>query len=150
MYNAPACADGSARYAATNRRIKIELQPSEHVQVEFGASEGTFGLSVTDNFGRLELAHLRKSIRRCATHHDQIEQKQGGAGLGLYIVARTARQFIVNVDPGKRTEVIALWSLAKSRQRSGRHSLHYFEQALRLEPRVRARGTRGDIPTLIS
>jgi anti-sigma regulatory factor (Ser/Thr protein kinase) len=152
MYNAPVTDDGAARYASTNRRIKIDLAPHEHVSVCFGVGHGTFGLSVNDNFGRLELSHLRNSIERCSTQDDPIEQKDGGAGLGLFLVARTARQFVVNVDPGNRTEVIALWSLENARQVASRHSLHYFEASLpvKRQAKLRARGTQGHIPTALS
>ena len=67
MYNAPVNDDGQALYASTDRRIKIELTPDQHVHISFGVSNGVFGLSVSDNFGRLELNHLRRSIRRCST-----------------------------------------------------------------------------------
>ena len=76
-------------------------------------------------------------------------RRQGGAGLGLFLIARTAQQFIINVDPGVRSEVIGLWVLDRNglRAQSSRHSLHFFEKAYQLESENQfgrcATGTRG-------
>ena len=134
MYNAPVDQDGRPRYAATNRRSKIALEPSEFVELRYGIRKGVFGMSVSDAFGKLRLDHLSKSILRCTTADNPIEQKAGGAGLGLFMLAQTAHQFIVNVSPDERTEVIAMWSLdrKKLREKRSHNSLHFFEQAYRL------------------
>ncbi len=139
MYNAPVDKSGRPCYAATNRRSKISLRTSEHVTLTYGVRKGVFGISVRDQFGRLRLDHLSKSIRRCVSQQDPIEQKAGGAGLGLFLIARTARQFVVNVAPGTSSEVIGLWNLDRQRikQSHSHHSLHYFEEAYRLQPKRR-------------
>jgi CheY-like chemotaxis protein len=149
MYNAPVSSSGSPRYASVCRRTKIELSAAEHVELKYGVHKGVFGISVSDNFGRLRLGHLSKSIHRCLSDDDPIEQKAGGAGLGLFLIARTAQQFIINVDPGERSEVIGLWVLDRNSLRSERshHSLHFFEQAYQLASEIQpsrcATGTRG-------
>jgi len=148
MYNAPVDDLGLPLYASTNRRTKIRLAEDEYVELRYGVCKGVFGMSVADKFGGLRHGHLSKSIRRCVSSDDPIEQKAGGAGLGLFMLARTAHQFVVNVDPGNRTEVIALWNLDRKSLRvaSSHHSLHYFEQAVRLKTRrnrpKHAMGTR--------
>lgn len=129
VYNAPRDADGRPRYAHVSRREKIALEPSEQVRVEFGSDGRTFGLSVSDRFGALAPDVLRRGIQRCVSRPDPIEQKPGGAGIGLYAALCHADHMVFNLQPGARTEVIALWSL--SRKSGGRGagiaSLHVFE-----------------------
>ena len=157
MYNAPVHSSGQPRYASMSRRTKIELAASEHVQLEYGVHKGVFGISVSDNFGRLRLGHLSKSIHRCVSDDDPIEQKAGGAGLGLFLIARTAQQFIINVNPGQRSEAIGLWALDRKALRTQRshHSVHFFEQAYPLESHIArcasgTSGPRSDYDTQVS
>ncbi|MBI5481665.1 MAG: hypothetical protein HY906_22605 [Deltaproteobacteria bacterium] len=128
VYNAPVDAHGRPRYASRSRRDKIVLRPEEYVSVEFGSDGRTFGLAVTDRFGQLTREQLRSGLKRCLTARDPIEKKAGGAGLGLYTVLSSVNQLIVNVEPGARTEVIALVGVdGRMREvRSSGHSLHLF------------------------
>lgn len=127
VYNAPRDGEGSPRYAHVSRREKIELEPTEYVRFEYGSDGTTFGLAVTDNFGALEDARVRSRVHTCLTADQQIEYKDGGAGLGLYTALSQASQLIINVERGVRTEVIALWSLDRKRKRTrGTGSLHLF------------------------
>jgi hypothetical protein len=130
VYNAPRDADGRPRYAHVNRREKIALEPSEAVSIQFGSDGRMFGLSVADRFGALEARSLRSGIERCVSCHDPIEQKAGGAGIGLYTALCHADQLIFNLEAGAQTEVIALWSLARKGggRGAGAASLHVFEQ----------------------
>ncbi|HKE19677.1 MAG TPA: hypothetical protein VKB80_32595 [Kofleriaceae bacterium] len=129
VYNAPRDGDGKPRYAHVNRREKIVLEPSEYVRVEFGSDGRTFGMAVTDSFGALVPSSLRGSIERCIARQDPIENKPGGAGIGLYAALCHADHLVFNLDPGRRTEVIALWSLARKTggRGAGVASLHVFE-----------------------
>lgn len=133
IYNAPTDAAGRPRYASTDRREKVVLASHEHVELRYGVDGGRFVLSVRDAFGGLTIERLRECLRRCADDGDQIEHKAGGAGLGLYMVARTARQLVINVEPGARTEVLTIWDIERGRQASSMHSLHYFTTAVPLE-----------------
>jgi hypothetical protein len=128
VYNAPRDADGVPRYAHVNRREKIALEPGEYVHLEFGSDGLTFALSVSDRFGALAPEVLRSAIQRCVSRHDPIEQKAGGAGIGLYAALCHADQLVFNLAPGQRTEVIGLWSLTRKigGRGAGVASLHVF------------------------
>lgn len=131
VYNAPRDADGRPRYAHVSRREKIALEPSEAVSIQFGSDGRMFGLSVADRFGALEARSLRSGIERCVSRHDPIEQKAGGAGIGLYTALCHADQLIFNLEAGAQTEVIALWSLARKGggRGAGAASLHVFQHS---------------------
>lgn len=128
VYNAPRDEHGNTRYAATDRRDKICLDPWEYVQVRFGSDGQVFVLSVTDWFGALRVSDIRKGLARCLTSDDPIEQKAGGAGLGLFTAFRAANQLIVNVEQGERTEIIAVFELGDRLRgdRKASQSLHLF------------------------
>jgi hypothetical protein len=112
IYDAPRDADGRPRYLNVDRRDKLVLEPTEYVTVRYGADGRMFGLSVTDGFGGLDPARLASCMVRAATRSaEQIEQKQGGAGLGLYLALRSADHLVIASAPGRRTEITALWRL---------------------------------------
>jgi CheY-like chemotaxis protein/anti-sigma regulatory factor (Ser/Thr protein kinase) len=128
VYDAPRDGAGNARYHATDRRTKVELDPWEYVSVAWGSDGDSIAISVTDSFGALEPAHVRRGLERCLTSADPIEQKAGGAGLGLFTALAYCSQLVVNVDRGVRTEMIAIIDLRRRTagvRRAGR-SLHLF------------------------
>jgi hypothetical protein len=131
VYNAPRLPDGRPRYAHIDRREKIQLEPHEHAVLQWGCDGRYLALSVADRFGSLRgetvAGYLKKCFRRGS---DQIDQKPGGAGLGLYMMFTSVTQLVFNVAPGRRTEVIALFyirSESRGFKRSGR-SLNVFIQ----------------------
>ena len=128
VYNAPRDVHGRARYSSLDRRQKVSLTPSEYVNVQFGSDGNVFALSVSDQFGALAPDRIRSGLRRCYTEDDQIEQKAGGAGLGLYTVLNSCDRLVINLEPEQKTEVIAISKLSRrnSRGRRGSHSLHLF------------------------
>ena len=147
IYNAPRDPDGQPRYASRSRREKVTLEPTEYVRLDYGSDGRTFGIAVTDNFGGLTPETIRRGMERCLTADDQIEQKQGGAGLGIYTALGSVNQLVVNVEEGVKTEVIALWDLERRGRGTGAASpgsLHVFAST-EAAARARRRATTGDI-----
>ena len=148
VYNAPRGSDGQPRYAHRSRRDKVTLEPTEYVRLDYGSDGRVFGIAVTDNFGQLTRDTIRSGIERCLTSNDPIEQKQGGAGLGLYTALGSVNQLVVNVEEGVKTEVIALWDLERRGRGTGASpgSLHVFAST-EAAARARRRVTTGTAPT---
>ncbi len=127
VYDAPRDDAGQPRHAARDRREKITLEPHELVTVRWASDGDRLAVAVTDRFGALGADHLRRGLRRCLAQGDQIEQKAGGAGLGLYTALSSCAQLVVNVEPGVRTEVVAILELRRGQGvRRGGRSLHLF------------------------
>ncbi len=127
VYDAPRDADGTARYAAVDRRTKVTLRPSEHVTVRWGGDGDVLVIAVSDPFGALEPARVRERLRACLSGGDAIEHKAGGAGLGLYTVLSHCARLAINVDRGVRTEVIATIDLRRRGHGArGATALHLF------------------------
>jgi hypothetical protein len=108
LYDAPVDAAGRFLHAGTSRRVPVELE-GEPVQVELMTDGRRVGISVRDPFGSLTaaqvLAYLTKCLRAGA---DQVDDKPGGAGLGLYYVLESLSHLAINLKPGRATEVLGL------------------------------------------
>jgi hypothetical protein len=109
IYNAPIGTDGKSRFAHVPRTQNVSLDPGESVTVKFCCDGRRLGISTTDPFGSISqetiLDYLAKCFRKA---EDQIDQKSGGAGLGFYQIFDALSHFVVNISPGKRTEMIGL------------------------------------------
>jgi len=81
-------------------------------------------ISVDDRFGALRQRDVIDHVRRARLDHGRPNPDDPGAGLGLYLVLANVSSLIVNLDPGRRTEVIAVFELGRRRKRAT--SLHVF------------------------
>ena len=69
-------------------------------------------ISVGDAFGALRQRDVIDHVRRARDERGRPELDEHGAGLGLYLVLANVASLIVNVDPGRRTEVVCLFDRA--------------------------------------
>ncbi len=130
VYNAPRDASLRPLYAHRSRTDKIVLAPHEVVDVLYGFDGRDVVISVADRFGSLTRADLRRCLRRCAGT-DQIEHKDGGAGIGLFTTLMTCDQLSFDLIPGTRTEVIAVVRVDRRRTRAtSGHALHLYGAAV--------------------
>lgn len=89
------------------------------------AADGThIAISVDDRFGAIRQRDVIEHVRRARADRGRPNLGDPGAGLGLYLVLANVSSLIVNLDPGRRTEVIALFELGRRRKRNT--SLHVF------------------------
>jgi hypothetical protein len=123
LYNAPVDEHGRARFAHFSRREDFELAPHEAIVVRVLVDEARVGISVRDPFGSLGtdtvLAYLAKCLRAGA---DQIDDKAGGAGLGLFTCFEALSHFVINLARGRATEMIGLIHLSASFREFARRS----------------------------
>jgi hypothetical protein len=109
LFNAPVDADGRRRYAHLSRADDVVLAGGERVEVRLCCDGRRLGVAAIDPFGSITqervLDYLAKCFRKGA---DQMDRKQGGAGLGLYYAFESLSHFVVNICPGRRTEMIGL------------------------------------------
>jgi len=108
MFDAPRDEHGNAKYINRDRG-HLELEPNEAVTLRYCCDGRYFALSVTDPFGSLDRGVMLKYLNRCLGGDVAMEERQAGAGLGLYIVFNSITQLAFNIEPGKATEVVALF-----------------------------------------
>jgi hypothetical protein len=112
FYNAPVDADGTFRHRAIGRTTPVTLRDDESIVVRFGADGRRLGLSVVDPFGSLRLENLRLTLVRGLRQGVHLwDSSLGGAGLGFYCAFESLSHLVVNVEPGRRTELIGIFSL---------------------------------------
>jgi hypothetical protein len=131
IYDAPV-AGGRHHYGELPRTTTVELRPSEYSQLQFGCDGSVFGIAVADPFGALTRAKLFQYLKKVLRRTDStnlIDTKKGGAGLGLFKILYSSHSLICNVDPGKKTEVMALIDIQHQVRDFSKmaRSVHYFE-----------------------
>lgn len=109
IYNAPVDAEGRPRFHGRPRTEQVTLEPGEQVIVRMCCDGRRFGISASDPFGSLTPARLQDYLARAFRRgEDQVCEADGGAGLGFYQILDSLSHFVVNIDPGQRTEMIGL------------------------------------------
>jgi anti-sigma regulatory factor (Ser/Thr protein kinase) len=91
------------------RRSQVILDPKEHIKIQYqGTGSGVF-LQVTDQGGTLKLEDLSAAFKRCyGPKKQQIDSKEGGAGLGFYMIFEYATHFKIVTHLGQKT-IISCW-----------------------------------------
>ncbi len=111
LYDAPVDAAGKQMFADVPTKTRISLRMEQKAVVQYACEGDLFALSVRDSFGALKGDTIVKYLDKCLHAEQQIDRKAGGAGLGLYIIANAATQFVVNIFPGVATEVMCTFDL---------------------------------------
>jgi hypothetical protein len=106
LYDAPVDASGVPIFAEVAGKARLEQLSPRPVSIRYAATEAGFAVSVRDRFGRLDKATVLRYIDKCLHSPQQIDRKIYGAGLGIYLIANAATQFVMNVAPGMATEVV--------------------------------------------
>jgi hypothetical protein len=129
LFNAPTDGEGNSRYRDLKRSEHVVLSDSDAATLQFACDGDFIAVSTRDPFGSLQHETVIEYLNRCLVKGPrQISDDSGGAGLGLYRVFKSVSKFVVNLDPGKQTEVICLIDLRLSMKqfRLATKSFHCF------------------------
>lgn len=115
IYNAPRDAQGRAKYAKISRREPVVLEEHEVATLEFACDGAYIAVAQIDPFGSLTQDTIVSYLNRCLVKGPgQLSDASGGAGIGLFRVFSSLSKFIVNIEPGRKTEVVSLIDLRLS------------------------------------
>lgn len=131
MFDAPTDGKGRCKYADLPRTRQILLNEMEAPVLEYGSDGRRLAIGVSDPFGGLSRRTILTYLEKCLFNDNgQIDDKPGGAGLGLFQIYKAADALIFNVQPGARTEVICLLKLKLDVKYSKRNieTLCFFER----------------------
>lgn len=104
VYNAPVDAQGEPLFRRWPRTRPVELPSQGHASLRYGLDEQTMVVSVRDPYGSLDQGVLRQNLLRALqAGEEQIDQKEGGAGLGLFYILTSTSRVVVEVKPGEYT-----------------------------------------------
>jgi hypothetical protein len=115
LYDAPIDEHGNPMFAEVDLKERLDKLSPRPVSIRYAATENGFALSVRDRFGRLDKATVLRYIDKCLHSPQQIDRKVYGAGLGIYLIANAATQFVLNVAPGMATEVVCTFDRKTAR-----------------------------------
>ncbi|MCB9729869.1 MAG: ATP-binding protein [Deltaproteobacteria bacterium] len=116
VYDAPSDATGQRLYAALDRRQPVELDDASRPTLRMACEDGHVRVAVEDPFGSLALETVRYYLAKgLRAGNDQVDDKQGGAGLGLTRIYESVDRMTVKVEPGRRTEITATIELGGAR-----------------------------------
>lgn len=110
VYDAPAAA-GIARFAHIDQTQAIVLEPREYGELTFACDGQILAISTSDPFGALKRSTLFTYVKKVLKREETvglIDEKKGGAGLGLFKILYSSHGLICNVQAGQRTEIMAL------------------------------------------
>ncbi len=106
LYDAPVDDRGQRVFEHVEAKDRIEQLTPRPVSIRYAAVDNMFAVSVRDRFGSLDKATILRYIEKCLRSPNQIDRKTYGAGLGIYLIANAATQYVVNIAPGMATEVV--------------------------------------------
>jgi len=113
LFHGPVDAGGGHPRAALPRADDFALGPDEEVTVRYGCDDRTFAIEVVDGWGSLDLTTLARCLRRSLGGGPLPRPaRTGGAGLGLALTAGYVHHLVCNLEPARRTELIALFDVA--------------------------------------
>jgi hypothetical protein len=135
LYHAPVDKDGQELYRGKSVRELSQLPAVLPIEVTYGSSGRYFGIAVRDGGGSLTRDRTMKYLAKARSGQADIEQKIGGAGLGLVSVLRSVSKLVFNVQPGTSTEVIGLFDMELfAKGKVGARSVHVFTAPSEPEP----------------
>jgi hypothetical protein len=125
LYDAPVDAMGRPRHAH-DRKAQVALPPEEAATLRVSCDGVRLAVQVTDPFGRLARRHVFDGLARGL--RGQMDQTQGGAGLGMTVCLGSTVALVFDVVPGRKTEVTGLFDLDLNLRefRNQAKSLHFF------------------------
>lgn len=91
--------------------LEVDLQPDEHVFIDHITDGEKVGIAIIDQKGRLKKADVLYWLERNITRDPKtglIKSLDDEHGRGLFITREFIDTLIINVSPGKRTEVILM------------------------------------------
>ncbi len=128
-HNAPVDSSGVAYLREHARDVDRRLTGRERPRLRWGADGRQLAVEVTDHYGALSVAEIRRHIGKLLTRTSAIRHDTSGAGLGIAMAYDSSSQLVFNLDHGRRCQVIGLVDqLARDEQGSAPvPSLHIFE-----------------------
>jgi hypothetical protein len=112
------------------RESRPSMASGGRAVLRWACDDRLIAISVGDDFGAIRQRDVIDNVRRARDERGRPQHgSDRGAGLGLYLVLANVASLVINVDPGRRTEVVCLFDLVRRERRAvtgGVRSLHVF------------------------
>jgi hypothetical protein len=126
LYNAPVDPHGNFLHQKKNRKSLVTALENMAPVVEITEDSEKMVISVKDFYGTLK----REVVEHYLTN-GKVAEKEGGAGVGMYMIMKHAHQLIINVEPSKMTEfMIVIHKFKRFYHYQGlEKSFHFFQRS---------------------
>jgi anti-sigma regulatory factor (Ser/Thr protein kinase) len=115
--------DGTDKY---ERNAPVELTPKETISLNYHIGSKGVYISVVDSGGSLTFKDVVSVMQRCYLKKGpEIQDKRGGAGLGLYMIFELSTHLKIEEDSGKKT-TISCWISNDRHQDPNFFSFNFF------------------------
>lgn len=118
FYHAFQTAAGEERYSP---RSFTRLAAGESVRIEYGSDAERVGFSVTDNSGRLRVDTIIGKLERQMNKDGVFDE----SGRGLYLSRLLTTRLLVNIQEGRRTQLVAIFDGTRRSERPKPFLLNY-------------------------
>jgi hypothetical protein len=91
-------------------RSYLELEPEDFIELSYGFDGDRMVIGIKDSFGLFLRETFFTYLKKVLVRHDWdqlVDQKRGGAGLGLFKIIYNSHGIVCNLSQGKCTEVIS-------------------------------------------
>lgn len=110
--------DGQEKYSIRNFKT---LEPHESVRIEYGSDGHLTGFTVSDSAGTLPIKTVLAKLERQYNREGLYDEN----GRGLYLTRMLSSQMIVNIEAGKRTQIVVLFDARRKTDRPKPFMLNY-------------------------
>jgi hypothetical protein len=109
LFNAPVDEQGRQTHAADDRTTTRPLVGRDQVTLRYACDARYLAIEVEDRYGSLDQATIMRFLMKASTRgRDKVSMSTRGAGIGLATVYSSCNHLVFNLEPGKRTQAIAL------------------------------------------
>lgn len=107
LFNAPIDENGVFLYQNYDRKENVELSEKQSSVLTCLINGNKIFLSIKDPFGSLTKNKLMSYLSKSnSTSQVYVENKKGGAGIGIHTIFRLSHNFVINIIPGVFSETI--------------------------------------------
>lgn len=103
LYNAPTEAGFFKR--VHSRAEDVELPPDRACEISYGVDDNVAFVRARDSFGAFKRNRLLDVLSRCSTQEVALDERNGGAGLGMWRIFSSASSICLSVIPNHVTEI---------------------------------------------
>ena len=127
IYDAPTDLSGRPLYNKLPRSTPVDLKPEEQGVFRMATDGTLLGISVEDPFGALTCKVILNYLDSCyGGREGELQKDKGGAGRGIHQIVENSDFVVFNVQPRRRTEVMAFFDVVPGQKEQKTPLLHYF------------------------
>jgi hypothetical protein len=129
LYNAPYVDPGNTRSGPDRNPQNIAVDPKKRPEIFAGCDGSRIVVGVRDHYGMLNTTQFIERIRACYEKNprDNISYKEGGAGIGSFMIFESCASMYVAVETGTATVICCSFPIGM-----GAHKRHRIPKNLHL------------------